>query len=168
MAAALFVHARPFARGLPREPLSAIVDTIRLSPLDMRMNPMSRGCHSVQEFKLCSCRTCKWTVFAIQLSAWVRRQARSMANRNCGLAKDFERTIKSATALLYAAAAIVLIRRIARYASDSRQALRQASRMSDVDIITIDECAPHRCVPYGRAKIPPATVSPKGASGWKR
>jgi len=53
-----------------------------------------------------------------------------MANRNCGLAKDFERTIKSATALLYAAAAIVLIRRIARYASDSRQALRQASRMS--------------------------------------
>jgi hypothetical protein len=30
--------------------------------------------------------------------------------------KDFERTIKSATALLYAAAAIVLIRRVARYA----------------------------------------------------
>ncbi|MGK2911662.1 MAG: IS5/IS1182 family transposase, partial [Sphingobium sp.] len=37
-------------------------------------------------------------------------------NRNRRLAKDFERTIKSATALLYAAAASVLIRRIARYA----------------------------------------------------
>jgi transposase len=37
-------------------------------------------------------------------------------NRNRHLAKDFERTIKSATALLYAAAAVALIRRIARYA----------------------------------------------------
>jgi len=37
-------------------------------------------------------------------------------DRNRRLAKDFEQTIKSATALLYVAAAIVLIRRIVRYA----------------------------------------------------
>ncbi|HEY9554810.1 MAG TPA: IS5/IS1182 family transposase, partial [Allosphingosinicella sp.] len=37
-------------------------------------------------------------------------------NRNRRLAKDFEHSIRSATAFLYAAAAIVLVRRLARYA----------------------------------------------------
>ena len=36
-------------------------------------------------------------------------------NRNRRLAKDFEHTIRSATAFLYATAALVLVRRLARY-----------------------------------------------------
>jgi len=35
---------------------------------------------------------------------------------NCRLAKEFEQTIRSATAFLYAASAMMLIRRLARYA----------------------------------------------------
>jgi len=36
-------------------------------------------------------------------------------NRNRHLAKDIERSIRSATAFFYAAAALVLVRRLARY-----------------------------------------------------
>ena len=36
-------------------------------------------------------------------------------NRNRRLAKDFEHTIRSATAFLYAAAALILVRRLGRY-----------------------------------------------------
>lgn len=64
------------------------------------------------------------TGFVVHPRRWVFERTFAWLNRNRRLAKDFERTIKSATALLYAAAAVVLIRRIARYARDSRQALR--------------------------------------------
>jgi len=56
------------------------------------------------------------TGFVVHPRRWVVERTFAGPNRNRRLAKDFERTIKSATALLYAAAAIVLIRRIARYA----------------------------------------------------
>jgi len=56
------------------------------------------------------------TGFVVHPRRWVVERSFAWINRNRRLAKDFERTIKSATAMLYAAAAIVLIRRIARYA----------------------------------------------------
>ena len=56
------------------------------------------------------------TGFVVHPRRWVVERTFAWLNRNRRLAKDFERTIKSATALLYAAAAVVLIRRIARYA----------------------------------------------------
>ena len=56
------------------------------------------------------------TGFVVHPRRWVVERTFAWVNRNRRSAKDFERTIKSATALLYAAAAIVLIRRIARYA----------------------------------------------------
>src|SRR3546814_3584503 len=55
------------------------------------------------------------TGFVVHPRRWIVERTFAWINRNRRLAKDFERTIKSATALLYAAAAIVLIRRIARY-----------------------------------------------------
>jgi transposase len=56
------------------------------------------------------------TGFVVHPRRWVVERTFAWLNRNRHLAKDFERTIKSATALLYAAAAVTLIRRIARYA----------------------------------------------------
>ena len=56
------------------------------------------------------------TGFVVHPRRWVVERTFAWLNRNRLLAKDFERTVKSATALLYAAAAVVLIRRIARYA----------------------------------------------------
>lgn len=47
---------------------------------------------------------------------WVDERNFAWINRGRRLAKDFERPVKSAAALIYAAAAIVLIRCIARYA----------------------------------------------------
>src|SRR3546814_13800443 len=55
------------------------------------------------------------TCFVVHPRRWIVERTFAWINRNRRLAKDFERTIKSATALLYAASAIVLIRRIARY-----------------------------------------------------
>jgi transposase len=55
------------------------------------------------------------TGFVVHPRRWVVERTFAWINRNRRLAKDFERTIKSATALLYAATAIVLIRRVARY-----------------------------------------------------
>src|SRR3546814_13094783 len=67
------------------------------------------------------------TGFVVHPRRWIVERTFAWIHRNRRLAKDFERTIKSATALLYAAAAIVLIRRIARYPCDSRQTLKQIS-----------------------------------------
>ncbi len=56
------------------------------------------------------------TGFVVHPRRWVVERTFAWINRNRRLAKDFERTIRSATAFLYAAAALVLIRRLARYA----------------------------------------------------
>lgn len=56
------------------------------------------------------------TGFVVHPRRWVVERTFAWINRNRRLAKDFERTIPSATAFLYAAAASVLIRRLARYA----------------------------------------------------
>ena len=56
------------------------------------------------------------TGFAVHPRRWVVERTFAWISSNRRLSKDFEHTIKSATAFLYAAAAITLIRRIARYA----------------------------------------------------
>ncbi len=56
------------------------------------------------------------TGFVVHPRRWVTESPFAWINRNRRLAKDFRRTLKSATALLYAAAAIALVRRVARYA----------------------------------------------------
>jgi transposase len=56
------------------------------------------------------------TGFVVHPRRWVVERTFAWLNRNRRLAKDFERTIRSATAFLYAAAAMVLIRRLGRYA----------------------------------------------------
>lgn len=52
--------------------------------------------------------------FAVLPRRWVVERFFAWVNRNRRLAKDFEATIKSAEAFLYAASAIILLRRIAR------------------------------------------------------
>ena len=52
--------------------------------------------------------------FAVHARRWVVERFFAWINRNRRLWKDAEATIASATAFLYAAAAMVLIRRIAR------------------------------------------------------
>ena len=52
--------------------------------------------------------------FAVQPRRWVVERCFAWLNRNRRLVKDFERTVESATAFLYAASAMLLIRRIAR------------------------------------------------------
>ena len=56
------------------------------------------------------------TGFVVHPRRWVVERTFAWINRNRRLAKDFERSISSATAFLYAAAALVLVRRLARYA----------------------------------------------------
>lgn len=56
------------------------------------------------------------TGFVVHPRRWVVERTFAWINRNRRLAKDFEHSIRSATAFLYAAAAMVLVRRIARYA----------------------------------------------------
>ena len=56
------------------------------------------------------------TGFVVHPRRWVVERTFAWLNRNRRLAKDFEQTIQSATAFLYAAAAMLLIRRLARYA----------------------------------------------------
>jgi len=56
------------------------------------------------------------TGFAVHPRRWVVERTFAWLNRNRRLAKDFEHSIRSATAFLYAAAAMLLIRRLARYA----------------------------------------------------
>lgn len=53
--------------------------------------------------------------FAVHPRRWVVERTFAWISRNRRLSKDSEHTIKSATAFLYAATAITLIRRIARY-----------------------------------------------------
>ena len=54
--------------------------------------------------------------FEIHPRRWVVERCFAWLNRNRRLAKDFEATVASATAFLYAASAMLLIRRLARYA----------------------------------------------------
>ena len=54
--------------------------------------------------------------FTVHPRRWVVERTFAWLGRNRRLAKDFETTIGSATAFLYAAAAMVLVRRIARSA----------------------------------------------------
>ncbi len=56
------------------------------------------------------------TGFAVHPRRWVVERSFAWLNRNRRLAKDFEHSIRSETAFLYAAAAMLLIRRLARYA----------------------------------------------------
>jgi transposase len=56
------------------------------------------------------------TGFVVHPRRWVVERTFAWLNRNRRLAKDFEQTIRSATAFLYAASAMMLIRRLARYA----------------------------------------------------
>jgi transposase len=56
------------------------------------------------------------TGFVVHPRRWVVERTFAWINRNRRLAKDFERSVCSATAFLYAAAALVLVRRLARYA----------------------------------------------------
>jgi transposase len=55
------------------------------------------------------------TGFVVHPRRWVVERTFAWINRNRRLTKDFERTIRSATAFLYAAAALVIVRRLARY-----------------------------------------------------
>ena len=52
--------------------------------------------------------------FAVHTRRWVVERYFAWLNRNRRLAKDFETTIASATAFLYAASAMLLVRRLAR------------------------------------------------------
>ena len=52
--------------------------------------------------------------FTVHARRWVVERFFAWVNRNRRLAKDLERTIASAEAFLYAAAAIMLLRRLAR------------------------------------------------------
>ena len=54
--------------------------------------------------------------FVVLPRRWVVERTFAWLNRNRRLAKDFEQTIRSATAFLYAASAMMLIRRLAQYA----------------------------------------------------
>ena|SRR5208283_4754227 len=54
--------------------------------------------------------------FAVLPRRWVVERFFAWINRNRRLAKDFEATVASATAFLYAASAMLLIRRLARAA----------------------------------------------------
>ncbi len=56
------------------------------------------------------------TGFVVHPRRWVVERTFAWLNRNRRLAKDFEQTIRSATAFVYAASAMMLIRRLARYA----------------------------------------------------
>ena len=52
--------------------------------------------------------------FAVQPRRWVVERFFARINRNRRLAKDFEATIASARAFLYAASVMLLVRRLAR------------------------------------------------------
>lgn len=54
--------------------------------------------------------------FEVHPRRWVVERCFAWLGRNCRLAKDFEATVASATAFLYAASAMLLIRRTARSA----------------------------------------------------
>jgi putative transposase len=54
--------------------------------------------------------------FAVQPRRWVVERFFAWINRNRRLAKDFEATVESATAFLYAASVMLLARRLGRLA----------------------------------------------------
>ena len=55
-----------------------------------------------------------WVGFAVHPRRWVVERCFAWLNRNRRLAKDFEATVASATAFLYAASVLLLTRRLAR------------------------------------------------------
>ena len=62
--------------------------------------------------------------FATHPKRWLVKRCFAQLGRNRRLAKDFERTIGSATAFIYAASAMLLVRRLARYTRAQSQILR--------------------------------------------
>jgi hypothetical protein len=64
----------------------------------------------------CGTRPPERSIAARAYARWVVERTFAWLNRNRRLAKEFEQTIRSATAFLYAASAMMLIRRLARYA----------------------------------------------------
>jgi transposase len=54
--------------------------------------------------------------FAVHARRWVVERFFAWIGRNRRLSKDFEATVASANAFLYAASAIILLRRVARSA----------------------------------------------------
>ena len=66
--------------------------------------------------------------FAGQPRRWVVERFFAWINRNRRLAKDFEATIASARAFLYAASVMLLVRRLARAARLSKPTLRRISK----------------------------------------
>ena len=65
--------------------------------------------------------------FAVHPRRWVVERFFAWINRNRRLAKDFEATIASARAFLYAASVMLLVRRLARAACLSKPTLRVSS-----------------------------------------
>jgi putative transposase len=61
--------------------------------------------------------------FAVHAKRWVVERFFAWINRNRRLAKDFEASIASAEAFLYAASAMLLLRRLARRPTDSKRTL---------------------------------------------
>ena len=64
------------------------------------------------------------TAFVVHPRRWAVERTFAWLNRNRHLSKDFEHTIRFAAAFLYAAPAMLLVRRLASCAWDSRQAFR--------------------------------------------
>jgi putative transposase len=63
--------------------------------------------------------------FTVQSRRWVVERFFARINRNRRLAKDFEATIASARAFLYAASVMLLVRRLARVPRLSKPTLRR-------------------------------------------
>ena len=69
--------------------------------------------------------------FAVQPRRWVVERFFAWINRNRRLAKDFEATIASARAFLYAASVMLLVRRLARAASLSKPTLSEREKQGN-------------------------------------
>ena len=83
--------------------------------------------------------------FVVHARRWVVERFFAWIGRNRRLARDFEATIASANAFLYAASVIILLRRTARSAGDSRQTLKETQR---------------RAKRAARRRLPPSPVRP--------
>ena len=68
--------------------------------------------------------------FAVLPRRWVVERFLAWINRNRRLAKDFEGTLASATAFIYAASVMLLTRRLARSPSDSKSNLSRSAKIS--------------------------------------
>ena len=92
--------------ALPARPLSALAHRLSLVWARVAM-ATSIGIGIVRKFA-------DQTGFIVHARRWVVEHTFAWLNRNRRLAKNFEQTIRSATAFLYAASAMLLIRRLAR------------------------------------------------------